>query len=477
MWDKWRGISTRFGLLLLSYSGERMVLLQSYTDAIDYLYGFINWEVERHIRNAPDTMTLERPRRVLAAFDNPHQRYPVIHITGTKGKGSVGAMCASALSASGLKAGLYSSPHLQDFRERFRIDNELIEPEVFTALINQMRPVIETIPNITWFEVTTALAFLYFAQQNVDIAVIEVGLGGRLDATNVVTPVVSVITSLSYDHTLLLGDSLESIAREKGGIIKPGVPVVSAPQAPEALDVLVEIAAERHAPLTLVGRDWLYVHESSSVSGTRFKAGLVEHSLAPYFTALPGEHQALNATVALAALRHASEAGVAVLQDSIRAGLEHVDWPGRLEVVNHSPLLVLDAAHNAASARRLQAALEELFPQRPLALIFGVSADKDVSGIFDALLPLVDYLIAAQAVHPRALAPDEIAAIARKQGYTGVIEEIPQVEAALDRARELVGPDGLICTTGSLFIVGEMRTVCGLPAGHVARRSAILGGT
>jgi dihydrofolate synthase/folylpolyglutamate synthase len=444
--------------------------LQTYTDAIDYLYSFINWEVERHIRNAPDVMTLERPRRVLAAFDNPHTRYPVIHITGTKGKGSVGAMCAAALSASGLKTGLYSSPHLQDFRERFRVGSQLIEPESFTALVNQMRPVLESVPDITWFEVTTALAFLYFARQNVDAAVIEVGLGGRLDATNVVTPVVSVITSLSYDHTHLLGDSLASIAREKGGIIKPGVPVVSAPQPPEALDVLAGIAAERRAPLTLVGRDWLYVHSDSALSGTRFEAGPVGQPLESYCTALPGEHQALNATVALVALHHAREAGVATHQRGIRAGFEQVDWPGRLEVVNHTPLLVLDAAHNAASARRLQAALEELFPQRPLALIFGVSADKDVSGMFDALLPVVDYLIAAQAVHPRALAPDEIAAIARQQGYTGVIEQIPQAEAALRRASELVGPGGLICTAGSLFIVGEMRTVCGLPAGHVMRQ-------
>lgn len=445
---------------------------QSYSEAIDYLYSFINWEIERHVRNAPETMTLERPRRVLAAFGNPHERYPVIHITGTKGKGSVGAMCASALTASGLRAGMYSSPHLQDFRERFRIDNEMIEPDDFTALVNQMRPVIETVPDITWFEITTALAFLYFAQQNVDIAVIEVGLGGRLDATNVVTPVVSVITSLSYDHTHLLGDSLTSIAREKGGIIKPGVPVVSAPQVPEALGVLEEIAAGRYAPLTLVGRDWLYVHDAITVDGTEFRAAPAGEPLEPYCTALTGEHQALNAAVALAALDHAREAGVPVHQAGIRAGFERVDWPGRLEVIHRSPLLVLDAAHNAASALRLRAALEELFPQRPLALIFGVSADKDVDGIFDALLPLVDYLIAAQAVHPRALAPDEIAAIARRQAFTGPIEQIPQAEAALRRASELVGPDGLICTTGSLFLVGEMRTVCGLPVGHVVDQSA-----
>ncbi len=238
--------------------------LQTYSEALAYLQGFINWEVERHVRNSPEAMTLERPRALLEALGNPHTRYPVIHITGTKGKGSVGAMCAAALRASGLRAGLYSSPHLQDYRERFRVDNALISPEMFTAMVNRLRGAVEDIPDITWFEVTTALAFLYFAECHVDAAVIEVGLGGRLDATNVVMPVVSVITSLSFDHTYLLGDSLESIATEKGGIIKPGVPVVSAPQPEEALSVLRGIAAQNRAPFTLVGQDWQYASQANT---------------------------------------------------------------------------------------------------------------------------------------------------------------------------------------------------------------------
>lgn len=445
--------------------------LQSFSEAIDYLYGFINWEVERHVRYAPEVMTLERPRAVLAALGDPHTRYPVIHITGTKGKGSVGAMCASAFEAAGLRTGLYSSPHLQDFRERFRINNRLIDTEDFTALVNELRPVIETIPDITWFEVTTALAFLYFARRAVDVAVIEVGLGGRLDATNVVVPVVSVVTSLSYDHTHLLGDSLASIAWEKGGIIKPGVPVVSAPQPTEALDVLTEIAAGRGAPLTLVGRDWVFESVSTALDGEQFTAGPAGQPPQAYRTALTGEHQALNGTVALAVLDHARQAGIPVSQNAIRAGFERVDWPGRLEIVERSPLVVLDAAHNAESARRLRVALDEMFPQRPLALIFGASADKDVTGMFDALLPTVDFLIAAQAVHPRALATADIATKALERGFAGQIHQVPDVRLALQRAVALVGPDGLICTTGSLFIVGEMRTVCGLPVGHLPRAS------
>ncbi|NLX10259.1 MAG: bifunctional folylpolyglutamate synthase/dihydrofolate synthase [Chloroflexi bacterium] len=443
--------------------------LRNFTEAVDYLYSFINWEVERHVRYSPEAMTLDRPRRVLTAFGNPQDRYPVVHITGTKGKGSVGAMCASAFQASGLRTGLYSSPHLQDFRERFRIDNALISPEDFTALVNDLRPVIEAEPDITWFEITTALAFLYFAQQQVDVAVIEVGLGGRLDATNVVTPVVSVITSLSYDHMHLLGDSLASITTEKAGIIKPGVPVVSAPQPLEALEVLERIAAERHAPLTLIGRDWLFTPEASTLSGERFLAGPVGAPLQPYVTALSGEHQALNATVALAALEHVRAAGVPVTPQGTRDGFRQVDWPGRLEVLPHDPPLVLDAAHNGASAQRLSAALDELFPGRRVVLVFGASSDKDVPGMFDALLPQVSHLIAAQAVHPRALSPDEIAAAAEQQGFSGSIHRIPDVREALEQASVLAAPDGVICTTGSLFIVGEVRTIYGLPPGHVRR--------
>lgn len=441
----------------------------TYSDAVDYLYGFVNWEVERHMRYTAEVMTLERPRRVLAALGNPHLRYPVIHITGTKGKGSVGAMCQAACRLSGLRAGLYSSPHLQDFRERFRIDDRLISEDEFVAMVNRLRPVVDGIEDITWFEVTTGLGFLYFAEQQVDIAVVEVGLGGRLDATNVVTPVVSVITSLSYDHMHLLGDSLAEIASEKAGIIKPGVPVVSAPQPPEALDVLTRTASVQHAPLTLIGRDWLYTPEPGTPDGTRFTAGLAGQVPDTYFTALAGEHQVLNAAVALAALDHARQAGVRITAEGIRAGFERVDWPGRLEVAGEAPLLVLDAAHNAASARRLRAALDELFTRRPLVLVFGASADKDVAGMFDALLPITHSLIASQAVHPRALDPDAIESVARSVGYQGPVYLIPQVDKALHTAAGLAGPEGMVCVTGSLFIIGEVRTLVGLPVGHVQR--------
>ncbi len=441
--------------------------IRTYSEAMDYLYSFVNWEVSRHMRYSPEVMTLARPRRVLEALGNPQEVYPKIHITGTKGKGSVGAMCAASIQAAGLRAGLYSSPHLQNFRERFRINNALIGEEELIDLINLVRPAVDDVPDITWFEVTTVLAFLYFARQGVDVAVIEVGLGGRLDATNVIMPVVSVITSLSYDHTYLLGDSLAAIAREKGGIIKPGIPVVTAPQAPEALDVLTAIAVANQAPMTVVGQDWFYTPGRSAPGRQEFAAWRAGQPPETYSTALVGEHQVLNSVVTLAALDVVQQGGIPVLPEHVRSGLMQVDWPGRLEMVDHEPPIVLDAAHNAASARRLVAALTELFPWRPLAMIFGASADKDIEGMFEALLPEVDYLIVAQAVHPRALNPDELAAHARRQGFGGRIDVIPSVAEALDHATRLVGPTGLICATGSLFIVGEVRDVCGLPPGHV----------
>src|SRR5262245_55517458 len=217
-----------------------------YDEALDYLYGLINYEVQRPDRYTPDVISLERPRALMAALGDPQEKYPVIHVTGTKGKGSVSAMCFSALQAAGLRVGLYSSPHLQDFRERFRISGEIIAPEALAALVERIRAAVEKIPGLTWFEVVTSIAFLYFAEAKVDVAVIEVGLGGRLDATNIVkAPLVSTITSLSFDHMQLLGHTLGEIAFEKAGIIKSGIPVVSAPQPDEAMSVLERIAAER----------------------------------------------------------------------------------------------------------------------------------------------------------------------------------------------------------------------------------------
>lgn len=440
----------------------------TYDEALDYLYSFINYEVKREVRYAPEVMNLDRPRELLAALGNPQDGYPIIHITGTKGKGSVGAYCQAALQSAGMQAGLYSSPHLQDFRERFRINDTMIEPQMLADLVAQMKPAIDSIPDLTWFELTTALAFMYFKHMAADVVVLEVGLGGRLDATNVVTPVVSVITSLSYDHTHLLGDTLAEIAFEKAGIIKPGVPVVSAPQDSEAYDVLADVAAQQGARLVSVGSEWQVVPGQSTTQGQTFMAGPA-NALQRYWTPLAGHHQAVNATVALAALSVAREAGVPLPESLVTGGRLTANWPGRFEVVGKQPAMILDAAHNGASATCLRETLAEVLPSAsPRVLVYGASADKDVEGMFVALLPMVDTLILTKAEHPRATEPETLLDVARATGFAGEVVVVQAVTDAVRRAREAAGKDGLVTVTGSLFIVGEVRDALGLQPGRVA---------
>lgn len=437
----------------------------TYSEAVDILYGFINYELKRQDRYSPDVMTIERPAELMAQLGNPHHKYPIIHVTGTKGKGSVGAMCKAILRQAGYKVGLYSSPHLQDFRERFQINNELITESEIASLVEKLLPHFQAVEGLTWFELVTAVAFEYFARQEVDVAVIEVGLGGRLDATNIVTPVVSVITSLSFDHTYLLGNTISEIAMEKGGIIKPNVPIVSAPQPDEAVAMLEQISAERHASLTLIGRDYEFTAHPPNLMGQQIT---LKHRGAEqdYRTNLIGEHQAINMSVVLAAIHHMQKV-LPISEADIQAGLQQVNWPGRLEIVRHSPTIVLDAAHNRASCNYLRKALTTIFNIEPLVLVYGAKGDKDIFGMLDELLPIVQTLIITQAVDSRAESPDSIAEIARETGFEGEILIIPPIQDAIETAQQILGETGLICVTGSLYVVGEARTVLDLPIAQV----------
>ncbi|MCZ2113818.1 MAG: bifunctional folylpolyglutamate synthase/dihydrofolate synthase [Anaerolineae bacterium] len=444
--------------------------MDAYQRALDYLYGFINFEQKVLDRYQASKIDADRPRRLLALLGSPQDRYPTIHIAGTKGKGSVAAMCATSLRAAGLRVGLYTSPHLRDFRERIRVltpddPDGLIPEESFITYIDLLRPYIEQFPGITWFEIVTSMAFLYFADSNLDVAVIEVGLGGRLDATNVLMPEVSVITSLSLDHTQLLGDTLSQIAFEKGGIIKPGVPVVSAPQKPEALDKLLEISAERDAPITVIGRDWHYesIHEQANQhdrrrltildgpdpgfipSGTQFTIGLA------------GGHQVENAAVALAALEkvHGRFPELNVL--AMQTGLAAVHWDGRLQVLQEGsdrPTVLLDSAHNDDSAMRLVAALKEDFRYRRLILIFGAPADKNVAGMLSRLTPLADEIITTTSNHPRSATPEQLADMVRALDHDALITH--SVAEAVTVALDIAGPEDMILATGSIIVVGDL---------------------
>ncbi|MBN1303016.1 MAG: bifunctional folylpolyglutamate synthase/dihydrofolate synthase [Anaerolineales bacterium] len=428
----------------------------AYNQALDYLYSFVDYSLKHVSELAQADFNLDRMAALLKQLGDPHRAYPTIHIAGTKGKGSVGAMCASILSAAGYQAGLYTSPHLQEFTERMQINGVQISRGELAGLVEEIKPAVAGVPYLTTFEITTALGFLYFARRMVDVAVIEVGLGGRLDATNVVTPLAAVITSLSLDHTAVLGDTLDKIAAEKGGIIKEGVPVISAPQEPVALEILERIANERHAPLTVVGREITYEIIHQDLGGQKFIVSGPFSTLEAGISLL-GAYQVKNAAVAAAAVWAARGKGLRVTDAHIQKGLSDTRWPARFEVVRREPPVILDSAHNQDSFARMHETLDVFFPSRPLILVFGASEDKDLIHMLSELKPRIRTLIATRADHPRALAPERILAAARQAGIA--CEQVEPVEKALHRALKLSQKDGsIVLSAGSMFVTAEVMT-------------------
>lgn len=430
-----------------------------YHDVLRYLYGLVDYEKRRIERYSPREFKLERVVSLLEKLGNPHQAYPTLHIAGTKGKGSVSAMLAVVAEAGGMRTGLYISPHLHTYRERMQIDREPISRSAMTALVEEIQPTVETIPELTTFEVTTALAFLYFEREKVDLAVMEVGLGGRLDATNVITPEISIITSLSLDHTYLLGNTLAEIAGEKAGIIKPGVPVISAPQKEDALQVLRQTAAERDAPLTVVGEDWTWEPKKRSLDGQTIEMQY-QHGTSPfdgvYDIKLIGDFQQENAAVAIAATAVLANTGHAwATPGALRAGLNDVSWPGRMEVLSADPPLVVDCAHNPYAAETLIASLKTWFPNTSWLLIYGASNDKDIEGMLRALLPESEHIIVTRSYHPRAAAPYTLADICADLGHGAEIAVNPR--RAMEQAYQRLQPGWGIIATGSIFLVADVR--------------------
>ena len=427
----------------------------SYQEALEWLYSFIDYGVKRSYRYSPEVFDLSRVRALLAALDDPQDGYPTVHIAGTKGKGSTAAMVASCLSTAGYVTGLYTSPHLIDFTERMQIDGEQIPQGEFVVLAERLKQNVAEVPEISTYELTTAMAFMYFADHSVDCAVIEVGLGGRLDATNVIHPLVSVITSLSYDHTHLLGDSLSDIAAEKAGIIKPETPVVLAPQQFEADLVVRAIAKERNAPVVQINRDWHYAARNRNFEGQEFQVWPAgdENTRVDLRIPLLGHHQVQNGAVAYVAMQTASERGLPMELQQIREGLAATDWEGRFHVLRHEPAIVLDSAHNRESALKLRTALDDYFPERPVTMVFGASGDKDVRGMFLELAPRVSRVILTRADHPRAEDPETLASLA--QGFGFMAKVVEPVSAAMRRAAEDASTDQVILATGSLFVIGS----------------------
>jgi dihydrofolate synthase / folylpolyglutamate synthase len=426
----------------------------AFNHALDYLYSFVDYSLKHASELAKADFNLERMRALMAALGNPQDAYPIIHVAGTKGKGSTSALCASALKAAGYKTGLYTSPHLQDFCERIQINGKQVSHAELAELVELVKPEVAKIPALTTFEITTALGFLHFARQKVAAALIEVGLGGRLDATNIITPRVAVITSLSYDHTAVLGNTLTLIAGEKAGIIKNGIPVVSSPQKAEALAVLEKVSAERQAPLTLVGRDLLVKPLAQALDGQSFQLSTSDSQPLTLNIPLLGKYQVENAATAFAALR---KSGFNLSEAEITKGFAEVRWPCRFEIISRAPVVILDSAHNKDSFEKLTQTLEEYFPGKKVSLILGVSEDKLLADMLTAIAPKVARVIVTRADHPRALEPEKIVETARQVGVE--TEIVMPVEAALKRALDLFKKDGsLILSAGSMFVTAEVKT-------------------
>jgi len=437
--------------------------------ALDFIYSFIDYERQRSPRTR-QTWDLKRIEKLLVRLGNPHLKAKTVHIAGSKGKGSTATMAASVLTAAGYKTGLYTSPHLHLYNERIRIDGKYITNDEIVALVEKIKPEVEAVnrensaPNehLTTFEITTALGFAHFARQKADFQVVEVGLGGRLDATNVVQPEVSVITSISYEHTDILGDTLTAIAGEKAGIIKPGGVVVVAPQVEEAAVAITKIARQQHARQINVGQDVTYQYLGFD-NGRQSLA--VRGRLDNYEITIPllGKYQLDNAATAIAALEALIEKGFVIPKQKIIGGMAQAQWEGRLQILNRKPLVIADGAHNQDSAHKLGEALQQYFKYEKAILIIGMSADKDISGIVGELAPRFDKVIATRSLHPRSMLTAPIAAEFKKHNME--IQQTEDISVALPMALRMAGENDLICITGSLFVAAgaiEQALVLGL---------------
>ena len=425
----------------------------AYNQSLDYLYSFVDYSLKHSSELAKADFNLDRMFALMQSLGNPQNKYPIIHVAGTKGKGSTSALCASSLKAAGYKVGLYTSPHLLEYTERIQINGESISHAQLIELVEEIKPYVAKIEMLTTFEITTALAFLAFGKYGVNAAVFEVGLGGRLDATNIVTPQVSVITSLSYDHTAVLGNTLTLIAGEKAGIIKNGVPVISSPQKEEALAVLERVAALKNSRFTLVGRDVKFELIESSLDGQRFNFPTFQSSNLPTFNIpLLGSHQVENAATAYAALK---ASGIPITDEQIQKGFSQVQWRARFEIARRDPPVIFDSAHNQDSFAKLSETLQTYFPDKMVYLIFGASEDKNIPGMFAEMKSRIKKIIITRADHPRALEVEKIQQLAEQAGAES--ETLTPVKSALARALKLSSKDGsIVLSAGSMFVTAEV---------------------
>ena len=436
---------------------------RTYDSALKFLFSHTNYEQMLRVRYNRDTFSLDRMRRLLKKIGDPQEKIRTVHIAGTKGKGSTATMLAEMLRACGHRVGLYTSPHILDIRERIKVNGEMVSRPALTKLITKLERHIKSMADDkpTFFEIFTAMAFMHFVDQKVDIAIIEAGLGGRLDSTNVLTPDVCGLTSISLDHTQQLGDTLAKIAEEKAGIFKRDIPIVSVPQAPEAARVLRKAAKTSKSQLLFTGDDieFSYRVESSRRDGCHARVCLTtphsrfEHLPMP----LLSEHQALNCGLALALLDQLKTKGMKIDDERAIEGLSGVYVPGRMEMINESPRILVDGAHNAASIQALMRAIGQHIPYDSMVMIFGCAVDKDIRGMMEQIATGADKVIftaaknCARSANPKDLADmyDECC------GRVGQVAE--SLEDALAIAHSAGSREDIIVITGSFYLVGEAK--------------------
>jgi dihydrofolate synthase/folylpolyglutamate synthase len=459
----------------------------AYSARLDYLLGRLNYERAGMPRQASE-LRLGRMRRLLKALGDPQDALKIVHVAGTKGKGSTCSMIASALSAGGVRAGLFCSPHLHRLEERFQVDGEEASASELVALVDEVRPAVDLVDatdrhprrrDLTFFEITTAMGLLHFARRGCRAAVVEVGMGGRLDSTNAIRPEIAVITPISFDHTRQLGSTLSAIATEKAGILKRGGSAVVGVRGDEPLSAIARVAAQRRSRVRWIDRDFREHYEPPSPPVERPSAGRVtvdtwRSRWGPITLPMLGAHQAQNAAIALAALDLLAERGIEVPPEAATLGFASLRFPARVEVLGERPWLIVDGAHNVASAQALAETLRTCLPDVPRTLVFGTTKDKDLHGQLRALLPLFSDVVATPYLeNPRSVPPQDVArAVLSLSGREAAIAFDPST--ALARAREITPPEGLICVCGSLFLAAEARaSLLGSEPFHAARPAIV----
>ncbi len=439
----------------------------SYKQANEFLLQTIDYEKLTQYKYDTSTFDLKRMEEMMAFAGNPHKKGKCAHITGTNGKGSTATIIASVFKELGLKTGLFTSPHLIYLGERMKVNDRMISQAMFVQLINRVKPYIDRIilKNTTlmptFFEIVTAIAFLYFEKEKADISVLEVGMGGRLDSTNIILPEISVITPIGYDHTDRLGHTLDRIAYEKAGIIKEGVPVVSSMQEPEALSVISKTCKEKNVRLYLVGRDIVIndikVTKRNDVYGTECEIRTWRNKYKNIFLPLIGQHQIENCAIAIGALEVLSETGVIKAgNEMVINALTKVKCPVRIEVVSENPLVVLDTAHTVSSMKILRESIKENLSFKKLIVVIGLSEDKDIAGVLREIACATDDLILTRTGNPREAAPEQMAVMAKRFYHKKPIV-IEDIDEALKEAKKIANKNDLICITGSFFLAGKVK--------------------